>query len=390
MNWKSNIWNPKELVVVFVQLNKDGNKYSAAIANMKKDIGQITIAEFDSIDVLFKKFGNSRAYWIHVIGSGVLTRLSDRVSGYKDDLIINGDKNDFMFTSYTDGEKSAVSFVRRKAYEHEQETFQTLKAHIVGFSCGPTPIFEILDANEIYKGEFLLSKSNNLIKDCSRREQSDLIDFFRGEKLSELQVVAFAICKGFNQQGTNLEIGLSNELSNEHLEEYREHRKFNVLGVGGILIILLLVVGNYFYINHLNNNIAQLEADLTLSNDNLSLLDRLDQEKSRKEQLIENSGFMGNKYISFFLDKIGVSVPGSIYLKTLYVFPTTEKLKEKRRVLVDSKRIEIEGTTSSNVVLDDWIEKLNRYEWVQSVEVLNYTKVDEQKAQFKLLMILMK
>lgn len=390
MKRNKNIWRPKQLVVVFIELNKEGNKLSAILSNNSKNIGEQQLLPFESIEALMKHYGNSKAYWIHIQGTGVLTRITDRVSGYKDDLIVNGDKDDFSFTSYSDGEHSAVSFVRKKSFEKEIERLKTLKAHLIGKTSGPIPIFALLDENESYSGEFNVSKQGTSIKTCERNDEKSHSRLFRGERVVDQQILAAGILEGFLEQSEKLEHGLSNDEEKKNTDEYVQHRKFNTLGLMGVFFILALVVGNYFYINYLNDGVAQLETDLALSNDNLALLDRLDQEKARKEQLIENSGFRGNKYISYYLDKIGVSVPGSVYLKTLYIFPLEEKLKEKRRVQVNPKRIEIEGTTGSNVVLDDWIEKLNRNEWVQSVEVLNYTKIDEQKAQFKLVMLLTK
>ena len=43
------------------------------------------------------------------------------------------------------------------------------------------------------------------------------------------------------------------------------------------------------------------------------------------------------------------------------------------------------GYTPNSQVLDDWMEKMNRYEWVESVELLNYLESTNSKAEFKLL-----
>src|SRR5690606_10658990 len=141
------------------------------------------------------------------------------------------------------------------------------------------------------------------------------------------------------------------------ITEFKEYRKFKMLGIAGVSLILVLLVGNYFYLNSLNQEVADKEAELALNNSNLTILSQLEQEEIRKQQLLLTSGVAANHFVSFYLDKIGESVPKEIRLSEMIVFPLKEKLKDKRKVDVDQKKIEISGWTSDNVVLDDWIEQ---------------------------------
>jgi Tfp pilus assembly protein PilN len=247
-----------------------------------------------------------------------------------------------------------------------------------------------LEENDDISLDYIIRKKNNFIESFTRNENKSENTLFKEEFVTEKQVVAAAICAYLQHPIEGFDFCWTPEEQKKTRDEYRQHRKFNVLGVTSLVGILVFVLVNYFYVNHLNDQIVQLETDLSMSNDNLSLLDQLEQEKMRKEQLIETSGFLGNKFISFYLDKIGKSVPATIYLKNMVVFPAEEKLKEKRKVTVDTKKIEIEGLTNSSVVFDDWIEKMDRFAWVKSVEVMNYTKINESQAEFKLIMLLSK
>jgi hypothetical protein len=149
--------------------------------------------------------------------------------------------------------------------------------------------------------------------------------------------------------------------------------------------MFIIYIQIYFYINYLNTEIANLEVDLTLTNDTVSLLEKLKQEKNRKELLVSNSGVQQKEFLSYFLDKIGETVPKAISLQVLEVFPLSETLKEKRRVELQQHIIEIEGTSPESETLDDWMERMNRFEWVRSVELINYLKSNNSNASFKLL-----
>jgi Tfp pilus assembly protein PilN len=168
-------------------------------------------------------------------------------------------------------------------------------------------------------------------------------------------------------------------------ENYSQFAQFKVYGASALIGIFLALLGNYFYQNHLNNDIAQLEQDLMMSNDNLALLERLDQEKIRKKQLVSTAGVTSSRFLSYYLDEIGRTVPKDINLQEIKLFPLSSKMKNKQKIEVNQEQILIEGTTTGNEVLDNWIEKMDRFEWVSSIELLNYLKGDNGRAEFKLL-----
>jgi Tfp pilus assembly protein PilN len=173
-----------------------------------------------------------------------------------------------------------------------------------------------------------------------------------------------------------------------HTENYRQFRQFRFFGVAIVSFLFIAVTLNYFYINYLNTEIANLEVDLTLTNDTVSLLEKLKQEKNRKELLVSNSGVQQKEFLSYFLDKIGETVPKAISLQDLEVFPVLETLKEKRKVVLQQQIIEIDGTSPESETLDDWMERMNRFDWVKSVELISYLKSENSIASFKLLITL--
>jgi Tfp pilus assembly protein PilN len=375
------IFSPKSLVIIFIQVNKDSREYTCVSQKIgRENIGELQV--YNSLEEILKKFGNSRAYWLHVDGSGVLTRLVSRPSGYKEDLILNGDKNDFMFTSFTDGEQSVVSFFRRSILQQEFAEIESKKAHLMGVSSGMIPSIAGQEGNAILRGEFILQLRNGNIGNFERNTDWD------GSLYVEKLVGGISILQKAGDD--RFETGLHEDERKRWRSNYKDQKRFNTLGIVSVSILLVIVFVNYFYINYLNVEIAQLETELALSNENLALLDRFEGERNRKLQLIENSGFLGGHYTSYFMDQLGKSVPSSITLETMIVFPLQESLKEKRKVQLNTERIEIVGQTPDNEVLDDWLERINRCDWVKSVELVNYLKGTSGYAQFKLIVMLEK
>lgn len=372
MKWYKNIWSPKTIVVVFARIQDGALEFTAHLSGRRtKDFGL-----YDDLESLVKSVGKSRAYHLHVQGQGVLTRTVEALPNYKEQLVIGGNSNEFYFTSYNDEISIAASFLRKAVLSDNLALFEENKWHLLGISCGEIPLCAS-DENGSFHGEQRIQMKDGKIETVERNTAEP-----RSKYRSE---IAAAIIDNYSQ---NEEVPLQLEIQTSALENFKEFTQFKVLGLGLLMGLLLSLLGNYFYQNHLNQNIADLEMELTLSNENLSLLDRLDQEKGRKEQLVANAGVTSPKFLSFYLDEIGTTVPKTIDLQEMYLFPLDGKLKNKQKVSILSDRIVISGTSPDNVTLDDWIELMDRFEWVKAIELLHYGKVSEKQAEFKLVITL--
>ena len=59
-------------------------------------------------------------------------------------------------------------------------------------------------------------------------------------------------------------------------------------------------------------------------------------------------------------------------------------------MLPDQNKIMITGTTIGNEVMDNWIERMDRFEWVKSIELINYLKNSDSKSEFTISILLAK
>ncbi|XOV67600.1 MAG: PilN domain-containing protein [Fluviicola sp.] len=368
MNWLKKIWSPKTVVVIFVKLKDGEMEFIAELAGKKsKEFGL-----YDDLESLVKSVGKSRGYHLHVQGQGVLTRVVESLPNFREQLVIGGNSNDFYFTSYNDDIQVAASFVRKAVLEESLTLFEENKWHLLGISCGEIPLCAT-DENGSFHGEQRILLKDGKIETVERNP-NETRSRYRNE-------IAQAIVESYS---LDEEAKLELEWKSEALDNYKEFTQFKVLGLSLLTGLLLSLLGNYFYQNHLNQTIAELEMNLTLSNENLSLLDRLYQEKTRKEQLVANAGVTSPKFLSYYLDEIGQTVPETVDLQEMYLFPLDGKLKNKQKVSIQSDRIIIQGTSPDNVTLDDWMELMDRFEWVKAIELLHYGKVSDKQAEFKL------
>lgn len=377
----STIWQPKSLVVIFLDFEQGTCAISAG--KFRSDShSPHELQSFGSLEEVMAHFGKSKPVHLHVMGSGVLSRKIQSSNAFQQDLIMNGNPNEFLFTLFDDGNDMAVSFCRKSLMEAQLAEIETNKWHLYGISCGPVPICGILE-DESVSTDFTISVKNNRLVAFQRATEITTKTHWRGDYWTQKALIAEGICSNLIAAEKKwVVIGEDNgDAKRENLQQFNQ---FKVLGLSIVGTIFLALFINYFYQNSLNNTIAQLELDLSVHNENLSMLDRLEQEKKRKEQLISSAGVTSPSFLSFYLDKIGESVPASVTLSDLTVFPVVGKLKDKQKVEVDAQRIWIAGSTKGNEILDDWIEKMDRFDWVKSIELLNYLKSTEEWAEFEI------
>lgn len=375
----NSIWSAKKMVVIHLHNDAGSMRLDAVKVNSKLElIGEAQ--SFDSIDELVSHFGKTAAYWLQIEGAGVLSRILDAQSDFKKDLIISGDSDDFYFSTIVRGSSRLVSFVRKSVIQETVDYFETNKLYLLGITCGIAPLGEIIEEQSRIHSDFILETNADSFTRLERQEQTPSRIGFQGNFFSKEELVSKAIAAVFYSKDASLAYF---EIEKNVLELF-EFNKFKKVGITSLAILFFAVIGNYFYGNYLNAQTVHKEEQLTLYNSNLSILDQLSQEEMRKQQLVQNSGSISKNYIAYYLDELGVSVPKDIRLGEMNVFPLTENLKEKRKVEIDQSKIQISGWTSSNVVLDDWIETINREEWVKSVELINYQKINDKDALFNL------
>jgi len=388
MSWYKRIWSPKSFVMIFLHFEGNQTVFSGLKIRKKTDISDMEDSVyFENLEELVKFYGKSTPYHLHVHGTGILSRKISNAPNFKEDLIINGNVEEFNFTTYSDGQSIVASFFRLEIIERFLGELKALKVHLLGVSSGEVPLFTLLKENGSVSFDYLISKKEGSIDNFIRNEAISKRALYKHNYFSKLQLTAIALYSNYMDPDEGYTSSSQNDYKHGN-EEYVQFAQFKFYGISVLSILFAAVVSNYFYQNHLNNKIAELELELSISIENLSFLDRLGQEKSRKMQLVQNAGVNSKRFMSFYLDEIGRTAPKMINLTDLELYPIISKLKNKQRVEVDNSRIIVYGVTNDNEVLDNWIEKLDEFEWVKSVELMNYLKNEEGRADFKFIIAL--
>lgn len=378
---------PRRIVLVQVKLEQQQQHIRYAVVTRKSLKGGQLPAwiPVENTEALVKKAGKGKPYVLHFTGFGVLARIAELAPNYREGLLVNGGEEDFYFSCYELRSTVGVSFIRRSLVQALVEDLVHRKVFLWSIHTGPVPLIQLLSGDQGLYFDYSIELRSGDLKTLERSTEAPA-RFGTPGGFHDADAAILLALSGltFEQQEHYLQ-GVAPEEQEQTRSDFKEYNRFVQLGIGILAFFLITLTGNHFYVNHLNNVAAQLESDIAGYGDNLSMIGRLEQEKQRKLLLVENSGVQSSRYISSYLDEIGGSVPASIQLSTLETFPLKEPLKPKRKVELNIHHINLLGFSGNSKVLDDWMEELESKDWVKSVELINYVRLNDQKATFHLL-----
>lgn len=374
--WKK-ISQLKKIIVITV--DSSGVLLRAGLTNTS-----IPEKAFESLDDIVREFGRSKPIFLHVIGSGVLSKKIIDKPNYRQELVLGGDQNDFIFTSFSDEKNIVVSFVRKSSIDSLLQEIEKNKLHLLGFSCGPALFFALKNDFKV-NFDFELEKQKGKILTFQKSPQNSIFQEVDGENVSQFGFLKRCVGEllnnsvdGFDSTGLNF--------CKEKRLNFKHFRRFRTIGFSVLVSLFVVVVLNRVYQNYLQKKIAILESDLSLNQNNLAYLKRLEAERNRKLELVSSAGVTSKHFISHYLNEIGKSIPSSIRLTSLDLFPVEGKIKDKEKVVINGNVILIEGTTQISTFLDDWMRILNNLDWVSKVELTSYIKKEEEQGFFTLML----
>lgn len=339
------------------------------------------MVSFDSMEEILKKADKSAPFIVHVRGAGILARSVENAPNYKERLLVSGREDEFYFNSYERSGSILVSFARKNVIDEYLQPIHQVKGFLWALYIGPSILPFKLENRNTIQADYVLSFPSSEQVTISKNEQD----------LPEKQVQSSyleAIINYTYQKNTSPDLfyqAIDEETFNQTKSNYKDYRQFRIIGISILAFFLITLTVNYFVVNHLNQVAVDYEAEIAGYQENFAIIDRIKQEKQRKLILFQNSGMQSGNLLSFYADEIGVTVPKDIQFTEMELFPLAQQLKPKHKVETDNSKIIIQGITMNSKILDDWMEDLEKKEWVQSVEVINYSRLDDRNSIFHII-----
>ena len=368
---------------------KKDNDESYHVLTVKKKGSKIDIVNAVSFDT-FEKIAQNIDLKIPVLlaidGKGILNKEinfnnESDVTWYK-----NIDFESIYYTSLMGSSSNFISFCRKNIVQEITEKF--LKKG-----------FQVAD---IYVGSFLSGLLHNAIKKDSITSNDIILQFENGKlagftkqtdpvKTEEYTIGKDTISSNFMPlYGIIVHFFIQpkevSKTKNDSLntEEIVYKKAFNVLGITILVGFLISLLTSYFLIQYYGAKNAELNLQSVYSNQSYQLILDLEKQKENKQQLLQESGFLSAKFLSFYSYEIIKGIPQDISLTNLNIIPVNKEIKATKKISFDAKTIIIKGETFNESSFNNWMEKIKKMDWLKNFEIISFKKDKKNKSQFEI------
>lgn len=376
----SKIFKINSIQVVGIFQDANNQKYS--LLTFKKTKEKLNIVEnksFSKIDSLLEAIDVKLPVVLSVDGKGVLNKKIDNT----DDIDLAWQKNiDFdtiYHTSYTLKNNIFMSFCRKNVVEDWLTVFESKKIQIIDIYIGSfisVLLAENLNVNSIVSGNLSLDLEQNELLNFTKLELTPDLNYTIAENLvSNYTLPLYGIALHYFVKSDSIS---KSEWDNKSIDEVIYRKVFATFGLIILVGFLISLLFSYLSIQHYASKNAELNIQNVYSNKAYQQIVSLEEQKKDKEKIIKDSGFLSDKFLSFYSYEIIKSIPNSISLNELNIAPLQKVVKHNEKVEITPGTIFAKGVTIDENEFNNWLKNLKKFDWIAKFE-LESLKKDKKK-----------
>nr|WP_299067244.1 hypothetical protein [uncultured Allomuricauda sp.] len=284
---------------------------------------------------------------------------------------------------------SYISVVKKQDVENYLAQLKKMKFNVGGFSLGPCSLSTIMD---YLKNDFIFTNTDKVVLNgvsdanlsISRKKDSSVSTYnINGLSVKNTEIMPFSGVLSFLTSSTTVASNFGDVALNLQ-SEFANSRTFGILLRSSLGFILLLLLSNFLLFSFYFDRVQLSKENLAFENENKKNLIAVRDRVTEKEKKVDAVLSLSNSRTSFYLDKLGVSVPKSILLTELLYQPLTKPMQESKPIQLDENRILVMGTSISSEDFSSWITHLEAIEWIGSVETMDYDYKNKNTSNFKI------
>jgi Tfp pilus assembly protein PilN len=326
-------------------------------------------------------------------GKGVLQKRISCTADEEDIAVFrktlpNAKLEDFYFQLERINEEEAwVAVARREQVEEVLKRVNAIGLHVIGLELGLVhlnKLHQLLDLkSKVSIGQWQLRFENKKLQalEAQKEELRDRVQLGT-EWVDSSLLPAFSASiayHGFKEtEKSNIQLEKAKE-------EYKNHRIFRLGGWALLIFILGILLINFLLFQHYNDKSTRLSGQLALNSSLLEKLEVLKKEYDRNALFFNNTGLITSSRHSFYADRLAESLPSGVFWNKVALNPPKGRFKKSDDVAFTIGVVEVEGVASNSGILNRWISRLEKEEWVKSIAIKDYQEQEKtSKGAFKL------
>ena len=311
---------------------------------------------------------------LSITGKGVLSKEGlTGTDGFK--KLFPSSKREEFYVQEDKLENSTVMSVYRT--EQLEQFFKELNINpdfVVGVELTPFAINDLCFALDEFPkqiGVFELLWGENKLAQFKVQKSETVIDStIFGYSINQEFVYPLSI--GLSYLALGMESVNKQDLWKKNTEEIKFAKLFKTTGVDFLCFFLLVLLVNFFVLNHYKKENKNKSEELSHYQSILNQLETYESEIEVKQEFIKKLNLSNVVRKSFFADQIAQTVPSGIQLTQLNIFPLLDKIKENQELVHEKNVILIKGVSASSMECNKWKMILSKLDWVSKIELNDY------------------
>jgi hypothetical protein len=353
--------------------------YATVLRKAQKEVRLYQSFEVSSVQKLAKLLPKNQHIALVVNNEQVLTKAVETSQGDGLKLIHKAFPNiivsDFYFEIVQQGSTSFISICRKSYIDHLIEEYYNQKLWVISFTLGNTMLsstMSYMDVPKIYTSNAMILHDNEVITSMNPVESTEPHSYnINGLNTTNLFVVSLSAAlngilntycssHNFKEKNTNL------------IDNYKQHRFFNLFLRAGLVFVLGLLVINFLFFNFYFARVQVLEEASQFNQSAKSKMVRLNASVSKSQKMAEDMLRGNHSKTTFYMNALVHSLPRSILLSKMDYQPLKKHIKPDKPIELHQNTIIMSGKSNNSSEYSEWITDLERMDWIKSVEVLEY------------------
>lgn len=359
---------------VEVYFDKEGKThYTYALFELKS--GELILKDhsyFQTESDLKEKLGSKIPVVFTFSGKGILTKKVLRIDPKKtllQHLVPNAKEKDFIVQHVVINKENYLSVVRSQQIEAILENFK-IDTTLAVFLSG-VPTINLLTELGENTDNLHFGHHHYIAKEysCQETVQNSTL-----EKLTipPEVIVAFTGVFDFVLQRQESVI-LNSPINHDKREDWIITSSIKQLGIVFLAVLFISLIFNFGLWNSYAKQAASLETKASLFKSLITKENKLSMELKNNRQFLQEIGWQYSTRFSFYVDRIALTIPNKVKLYDANLFPLDTKATRKaHRNIYQKQFIYLHGYVKDSRTLNDWVEELEKKDWLQHVKLDRY------------------
>ncbi len=174
------------------------------------------------------------------------------------------------------------------------------------------------------------------------------------------------------------------ELKSTFKKNYKQSRFYTVFLKSGLVMLLLILLINFFVFNNYFNKVKTLQQTSQLNQTTKQNILKLNENVSKSQRIVEDMLKSNSSKSSFYINAIIQNLPNSILLSDLNYQPLIKRIKADKRIQTEINSILISGKSNNSEIFSNWLSDLENTNWIHKIEIINYEDFSKTSSKFSL------